>query len=93
LRHFLKRIQSYYPTSAKIVLALLDHAAKSPTPLSQAELINVGKSTGTIEDDQVRELLHHLGMDHYLTKDTDGKYVFRSALLRRWWLLERGLHP
>ncbi len=92
LRHFLKRIPSYYPTQAKIALALLDHAAKAQTPLSQADLINVGKSTGPCEDDQVRDLLHQLAMDHYLSKDTDGRYSFRSALLCRWWLLERGLN-
>ena len=92
LRHFIKRVPSYYSTDAKIVFALLDHAAKSQTPLSQAELLNVGKSAGTAEDDQVRELLRQLAMDHYLSKDTDGGYSFRSALLRRWWLLERGLN-
>jgi hypothetical protein len=92
LRHFLKRIHSYYPSDAKIVLAVLDHAARSATPLSQGDLLNLGKSAGTTDDDQVRELLHQLGMDHYLSKDTDGRYAFRSALLRRWWLLERGLN-
>ncbi len=91
LRHFLKRIHSYYPNNAKIVLALLDHAAKSQAPLSPAELINVGKSAGTGDDEEVRELLRQLAMDHYLSKDSDGRYSFRSALLRRWWLLERGL--
>ena len=54
LRHFVRRIDSYYSTDAKIVLALLDHAAQSQIPLSQADLINVGKSAGTVEDDQVR---------------------------------------
>jgi hypothetical protein len=92
LRHFLKRIRSYYPADEKIVLALLDHAAKSQAPLPQAEFCNVGKSAGTTEDDRVRELLRHLAMDHYLSKDQDGNYSFRSALLRRWWLLERGLN-
>jgi hypothetical protein len=91
LRHFLKRIPSYYPTQPKIVLALLDHAAKVQTPLSQADLINVGKSAATCDADQVRDLLHQLAMDHYLIRDTDGRYSFRSALLRRWWLIERGL--
>src|SRR5262249_1500936 len=68
LPHFLKRIQSYYPSTVKIVLALLDHAATSQAPLPQADLINVGKSAGLADDDQVRELLRALAMDHYLSK-------------------------
>jgi hypothetical protein len=92
LRHFLKRIPSYYPAHTKTVLALLDHAARSPAPLAQAELISVGKCAAPADDDQVRELIRLLAMDHYLSKDADGHYSFRSALLRRWWILERGLN-
>ena len=91
LRHFLKRIRSYYPGVEKIVLAILDYAAKNQAHLTQADLINVGKGAGTSEDEQIRELLRQLAMDHYLSKGTDGRYSFRSALLRRWWLIERGL--
>jgi hypothetical protein len=91
LRHFLKRIHSYYPGVDTIVLAILDHAAKNQAPLTQADLINVGKSAGSSDDEQLRDLLCQLAMDHYLSRGTDGRYTFRTALLRRWWLIERGL--
>ena len=93
LGHFLNRIFSYYPKHAKIALAILDHTALVAGPHSQAELLNVAKSSGTIDDDDTRQLLHQLAMDHYLSRDLNGRYVFRNALLRRWWLLERGLTP
>ncbi len=92
LRHFRERIDGYYPKEEKFVLALLDHAAKSTAPLAQGELINVAKTAGTTDDDRVRELLRLLAMDHYLNRDMDGRYSFRHNLLRRWWLLERGLN-
>jgi hypothetical protein len=91
LRHFKERIDSYYPKEGKVVLALLDHAALSTAPLSQAQLIKAAKTAGATDDDRVRELLRLLAVDHYLHRDTDGRFTFRHTLLRRWWLLERGL--
>ena len=70
---------------------MLDHAAKSAGPLSQGELVNVAKSAGAMEDERARELLRLLAVDHYLSRDTDGRYTFRHALLREWWVLGRGL--
>jgi hypothetical protein len=92
LRHFRERIDRYYPKEEKLVLALLDHVAKNTGPLGQAELINVAKTTGPADEDRVRELLRLLAVDHYLNRDTDGLYTFRHALLRRWWVIERGLN-
>jgi hypothetical protein len=89
--HFRDRIGSYYAGEEKYVLALLDHAAKGAAPLGQAELINVARSAGAVDDDRVRDLLRLLTVDHYLNRDTDGRYTFRQTLLRRWWVLERGL--
>jgi hypothetical protein len=91
-RHFRDRIKDYYPGDEKFALALLDHAAKNTAPLSQTDLINVAKSAGAIEDDRVRELLRLLAVDHYLNRDLDGRYTFRHILLRRWWILERGIN-
>lgn len=90
-RHFRERIDGYYPKEEKVALALLDHAAQAAAPLGHAELINAARTAGATDDDRVRELLRLLAVDHYLSKDTDGRYSFRSALLRQWWLLERGL--
>lgn len=91
LRHFRTRIGGYYPKDEKAVLALLDHAAKSLAPLGQAELITVANGAGEKDADRVRDLLRLLAVDHYLNRDTDGRYTFRHTLLRRWWKLERGL--
>jgi hypothetical protein len=92
LRHFKERIAGYYPKEERVVFGLLDHAAKNTSPLGQAELINVAKAAGATDDDRVRELLRLLAVDHYLSRDTDGRYAFRHALLRRWWAIEQGLN-
>jgi hypothetical protein len=92
LRHFKERIDRYYPKEEKVVLALLDHAAKGTAALGQAELINVAKMAGATDENRLRELLRLLAVDHYLNRDTDGRYTFRHALLRRWWVLEQGLN-
>jgi len=91
LRHFKERIDGYYPKEEKVVFALLDHTAKNPAPLSQAELINVAKTAGATDENRVRELLRLLAVDHYLNRNTDGRYIFRHALLRQWWVIEQGL--
>jgi hypothetical protein len=91
LQHFKKRVSTYYPNEEKVVLALLDHAAFFPGPLSQAELVNVAKSAGVTDDNRIRELLRLLAVDHYLSRDIDGRYSFRHTLLRRWWVIEQGL--
>ena len=91
LRHFKERIDRYYPGESDVVIALLDHAAANAGPLDQAELINVAKTAGATDANRVRELLRLLAVDHYLDRDTDGRYAFRHALLRRWWIIEQGL--
>ena len=93
-RHFKTRIPNYYAGQEAVVFALLDHAAASSGPLTQAELLNVAKIAGATDDNQVRELLRLLSLDHYLKRDPDERYRFRHALLRRWWIVEQGLaHP
>jgi hypothetical protein len=51
----------------------------------------VAKTAGATDEDRVRDLLRLLTVDHYLNRDTEGRYTFRNVLLREWWLLERGL--
>lgn len=89
--HFKQRIGGYHAPCERIALALLDHAAAHPRLLSQAELINVGKSAGAADENGIRELLRLLAVDHYLIRDTEGRYTFRHTLLRRWWVIEQGL--
>lgn len=91
LRHFLTRISDYYPLDHKTALAILDHAAEARASLGVADLMNVAKAAGATDDERVRELLRQLAVDHYLKRDTTGRFTFRHDLLRRWWLLERGL--
>ena len=92
LRHFSRRIGSYFPpTEAKIVLALLDHAAVAQVGVEMRELQNVAKSAGNVDNEVVRDVLRRLTLDHYLTRDVDGRYAFRHALVRRWWVLDRGV--
>ena len=91
LRHFLKRIRSYYPGVEKIVLAILGYAANQ-AHLTQADLINVGKGAGTSEDEQIRELLRQLAMDHYLSKGTDGRIGLGQPCSAGGGLLNGGLN-
>lgn len=91
LRHFLTRIDKYYLHDKQTALALLDHAAMASAPLGVAELVNVAKSVGASDDNRIRELLRLLAVDHYLHRDTEGRYVFRHVLLREWWVAERGI--
>jgi hypothetical protein len=52
----------------------------------------VAKTAGETDEKRIRELLRLLAVDHYLNRDTDGRYTFRHALLRRWWVIEQGLN-
>jgi len=70
----------------------LDYAAKNQAHLTQADLINVGKSAGTSEDEQIRELLRQLAMDHYLSKGTDGRYSLGQPCSAGGGLLNGGLN-
>jgi hypothetical protein len=92
LRHFKRRIESYYPGQESVVFGVLDHVAANTEPVLQKELINVAKSAGAVDDNQIRELIRLLAVDHYLDRDSNGLYRFRHALLRRWWVMEQGLN-
>jgi hypothetical protein len=92
LRHFRSRIGSYFPTEKKIVLALLDHAAVAPAGVEMGVLQNVAKLAENVDDEVVRDLLRRLTLDHYLTRNADGRYAFRHALVRRWWVLDQGVN-
>lgn len=92
LRHYRVRLSTYYGAEASVALRLLDILALSDAPLSFAEVFNRLQSHITTADEEaVRELLVALGRDHYVERQGDGKYLFRVALLRRWWRLDRGL--
>jgi hypothetical protein len=90
-RHYKDRIPGYYPKEEPVVLALLDFAAKKAGPVGQQELIAAAKTAGAADENRVRELLRLLALDHYLDRDTDGRFCFRHALLRKWWIIEQEL--
>ena len=79
-----------HPGEEPVVIALVDHTASSTTPRPQSELMNVAKTAGATDENRVRALLRLLSVDHYVTRDVDGRYRFRYNLLRRGWLLELG---
>ncbi len=98
LAHYRTRLSTYYPDNddadnvATIldVLALTGDAADS---LSVDEILEAANNRGATAKHR-NDLLHLLRMmdaDHYLSRETDGRYRFRFALIRRWWKLDRGL--
>ena len=92
LAHFRQRIPLYYGKDDKLVLATLDVVAAADAPLS-LEAIRRGVSLKVVFDDSevLLRLLDLLQKDHYLERDTDGKYAFRFPLIRRWWRFDRSL--
>lgn len=90
LPHFRDRLRTYYgPEREALSLRILDTvaAAEGPLPLSEVLL----RMEPPREPEAVREMLASLGRDHYLQRTPEGAFVFRLALLRRWWRLDRGL--
>ncbi len=90
-RHFKDRIKHYYPDDITAVISILNHAAASTATLTQADLINAAKSSVSIDDERVRNVIRLLQMDHYLDRDQENHFSFRNKLVKRWWVLEQGL--
>jgi hypothetical protein len=92
LRHYRARLNTYYKGAAPLALRLLDILAVEPSALGFNEVFNrLQSQVSTAEEESARDLLTLLGRDHYTERDSEGKYFFRGALLRRWWRLDRGL--
>lgn len=93
LRHFRTRIDTYYlPDERPYALALLDILASDAEPLSFDKLFNLLKTKIVTEDSELaRKVLTLIQLDHYVTRDTNGAYMFRFPIIRRWWRLERGI--
>jgi len=92
LPHYRTRLRRYFGKEETIVLAILDHLARSSNAQSNAEIMAAMKSIGVdIEEELARHLLKLLHRDHYIEKDAAGKWRFRLALVQRWWKLDRGL--
>lgn len=93
LRHFRTRIDTYYlPEERPYALALLDILAGEAEPVSFDKIFNLLKTKIATEDSELtRKVLTLIQLDHYITRDTNGAYLFRFPIIRRWWRLERGI--
>jgi hypothetical protein len=95
LRHFVDRIQWYYPTvEVPTVHAILDFVAAAAGPVRHAAIVSGLNSAGFDPDAvQLRELLNRLQMDHYVRMDHSGAFEFTFSLVKRSWRLQRGIEP
>ena len=94
LRHYETRIVDYYEENSVLVKIILDELAMrdalSPKEL-QAILKQQNDSEVVKDIDAMRELLKQMNLDHYLAKNSSGKYHFRFPLIQRWWITYREL--
>jgi hypothetical protein len=92
LKYYRQRIDVYYNLDEKsFSLAILDILANANNPLPFSELFNQIKARIETENKEfAREVLTLLQRDHYIIRLSDGAYVFRFGLIKRFWQLERG---
>jgi hypothetical protein len=92
LLHYRVRIPIYYGGDQKMVFLILDELAGRGEEASVDELLAVIKSAINFDDrERLLRLLSLMERDHYLKRDTGGRYRFRFPLIRRWWRINRGL--
>jgi len=93
MRHYRQRIDIYYSGSEiPQALGLLDALAGSRKPLIFDDLFNLLKHREVTEDREAAlRVLRLLESDHYIVRETSGKYRFRFPLIQKWWRYERGL--
>ncbi|OAI00559.1 hypothetical protein [Methylomonas methanica] len=93
LAHYQDRIPTYYGNNTEsLVLSLLDSVAVRGKPTPVNELLQELKNMGLqIDREQLLRLLRAVEQDHYLARDAQGLYQFKFPLLKRWWMLSRGL--
>jgi hypothetical protein len=90
--YYEERLKTYYsPGDARLALCALDAICIAPDPLPLGELTNLVRyKVDTFTDDDMREVLKVLMKDHYLQRDSDGRYTFRYSIVQRWWRYARG---
>lgn len=92
LLHYRERIPRYYGPDGNIVFIILDELAGKKGAATVNHLFKTIKGASTFDDrERLLRLLALLERDHYLQRDTEGKYAFRFPLIRRWWKINRGL--
>lgn len=89
MSHYLTRTSHYLPWQKNVALTLLDILAREEA-LGFQQLFSLLQSHLPAHDEElVRGVVMLLKRDHYIRQSEDGKYAFRSALLRQWWKHER----
>jgi hypothetical protein len=89
MSHYLTRTNHYPPQQKDMALALLDILARADA-LEFERLFSALQARLPAHDEElVRAVIILLKRDHYIRQSEDGKYAFRSALLRQWWKHER----
>lgn len=93
LCHYRKRIDIYYmPEERSFALILLDILSGASQALTFDDLFNLLKSRMPTENSEMAwDVLILLQRDHYVIRETDGRYRFRFPLIQRWWRLHRGV--
>lgn len=92
LSHYRDRMRSYYPDDQHVATAILDTLATTDEPLSIDEILTGIKSQVEFDDrERLQDLLKLMQRDHYLSRSSDGHFLFRFPLIRRWWALDRVL--
>lgn len=103
MEHFRERLNIYYPgeiditdgsqvTRKAVVKMILNHMAVNTEAASIEQCFAAIRVQIALTDrDEIVELMGLLVKDHYLMRDSSGKYTFRFGLLKRWWILAEGL--
>lgn len=90
LDYYRRRVRAVFPQREKLVLAILDVLAVN-SPLSFDEVRMQVSARMEIDEEDLREHLKLLCMDHYLVRDESNAYRFYLPLIRRWWKINRSL--
>ena len=93
LQHYRERIDSYYDEADRpFMLAMLDALATAQSPLTFGEVYRHVKAKVVTDDkERVLGLLGLLKRDHYACPEPDGRVRFSFSIVKRWWVLSRGL--
>jgi len=92
LLHYRVRIPLYYQKDERIVLLILDELAVRSETVTVNDLLTHLKSVTPFDDrERLLQLLSLMERDHYLKRDDRGRHGFKFPLIRRWWIINRGL--
>lgn len=90
--YYEERLNTYYSLAdARVALSALDALCDAADPLAFGELTNLVRyKVEVISDEEMRGVLKVLMKDHYLQRDSEGRYTFRYSIVQRWWRYARG---